>query len=283
MKCLLEYVIYNRFQLSKEALEGAQLLLKNTSNVWSTGTGHIIRLLWAEESVRRAYGYRGTLFPINDTADYFFDNIDRINSSDYIPTIFDVLRVRVRSQGIEEAEFIFDKRMFQFVDVGGQRAQRRKWIHCFDDVSAILYCSSLTEYDLPLREDPRFNRLEDSRSLFAEVCHQEAFKGRAIIFFLNKTDLFREKLRRSPLQAFQPDYVPPTEDITDHLDTHIHSASEFIKQLFMSTINPNERDLGTIFVHFTCALDTRQVEVIIRAVRKWLLDELFKEIGVDIM
>ena len=38
-------------------------------------------------------------------------------------------------------------------DVGGQRSERRKWIHCFEGVTAILFCVALSEYDLVLRED----------------------------------------------------------------------------------------------------------------------------------
>lgn len=64
----------------------------------------------------------------------FFENIDRFMSPSYIPSQADVLRARVRSTGIEEAEFTFEDICFRMVDVGGQRSERRKWIHCFDQV-----------------------------------------------------------------------------------------------------------------------------------------------------
>lgn len=38
-------------------------------------------------------------------------------------------------------------------DVGGQRAERRKWIHCFDNVNAVFFLASLSEYNMVLTED----------------------------------------------------------------------------------------------------------------------------------
>ena len=40
-------------------------------------------------------------------------------------------------------------------DVGGQRSERKKWIHCFEGVTAIFFCVALSEYDLVLAEDAK--------------------------------------------------------------------------------------------------------------------------------
>jgi len=46
--------------------------------------------------------------------------------------------------------FVFRCRLF---DVGGQRSERKKWIHCFEDVTAIIFCVAMSEYDQVLHED----------------------------------------------------------------------------------------------------------------------------------
>ena len=43
-------------------------------------------------------------------------------------------------------------------DVGGQRSERKKWIHCFEGVTAIVFCVSLSAYDLMLAEDEEMVR-----------------------------------------------------------------------------------------------------------------------------
>ena len=43
----------------------------------------------------------------------------------------------------------------RIVDVGGARSERRKWIHCFDDVHAVLFMCALSGYDMTLFEDEK--------------------------------------------------------------------------------------------------------------------------------
>ena len=38
-------------------------------------------------------------------------------------------------------------------DVGGQRSERKKWIHCFEAVTSIIFCTALSEYDQVLLEE----------------------------------------------------------------------------------------------------------------------------------
>lgn len=110
-------------------------------------------------------------------------------------------------------------------DVGGQRSERKKWIHCFENVTSIIFCVALSEYDQVLLEESnqvRYvirvgestwqvltcwqNRMMESLVLFDSVVNSRWFKRTSIVLFLNKVDLFRQKLPRSPLSNYFPDY-----------------------------------------------------------------------------
>jgi len=43
--------------------------------------------------------------------------------------------------------------MISMFDVGGQRSERKKWIHCFENVTSIIFCVALSEYDQVLLEE----------------------------------------------------------------------------------------------------------------------------------
>ena len=79
--------------------------------------------------------------------------LDRISASHYVPTQQDVLRTRVKTTGIVETNFVYKNLNIKLVDVGGQRSERKKWIHCFEGVTAIIFCVAMSEYDLVLAED----------------------------------------------------------------------------------------------------------------------------------
>ena len=105
----------------------------------------------------------------------FLDDLDRLGQKDYQPTEQDILRTRVKTTGIVEVHFSFKNLNFKYglflnfffyylkltasisfhrlFDVGGQRSERKKWIHCFEDVTAIIFCVAMSEYDQVLHED----------------------------------------------------------------------------------------------------------------------------------
>lgn len=68
------------------------------------------------------------------------------------------------------------------------------------------------------------------------------------ILFLNKIDLFAEKLPRSPLGDYFPDYTGGPD---------YNSACEYLLQRFVS-LNQSAAT-KQIYAHYTCATDTNQI------------------------
>lgn len=136
----------------------------------------------------------------------FFDNVARTANPSYIPTNDDILHARVRTTGVSEARFTVNNMIFRVVDVGGQRSERKKWIGCFENVDAIMFLIAISEYDQQLFEDPTENRMVEALTLFNSICKSKWFLQTSIILFLNKTDIFREKLATSPMSKYFPDY-----------------------------------------------------------------------------
>jgi hypothetical protein len=77
----------------------------------------------------------------------------------YVPSRDDVLHTRLRTIGIREERYIIDGSVFEMYDVGGQRNERKKWIHVFDGVNAVIFVAALSEYDQWLVEDQKVNRM----------------------------------------------------------------------------------------------------------------------------
>lgn len=51
------------------------------------------------------------------------------------------------------------------------------------------------------------NRMQESLKLFDSICNNKWFTDTSIILFLNKKDLFEEKIRKSPLTICFPEYA----------------------------------------------------------------------------
>ena len=79
-------------------------------------------------------------------------------------------------------------------NLGGQRNEQKKWIHCFDDVTAVIFVAALSEYDQVLFEDASTNQMVEAVDLFAEICNNHFFTNSSMVLLLNKKDLFEEKI-----------------------------------------------------------------------------------------
>ncbi|XP_055340369.1 guanine nucleotide-binding protein G(q) subunit alpha-like [Paramacrobiotus metropolitanus] len=268
----------------------------------------IVGILWEDGGVRECYRRRHE-FPyvyLHDSAKYFFNRIDVIADAEYIPTEQDILRVRQSSTGIQEYTFEIEKEVFfRVIDVGGQRTERRKWIHCFDNVTAIIFVAALSDYDQTLLErDPHtgekhnVNRMAESLALFNVIIHEKYLQHASIILFLNKTDIFEEKIQERHLVDYFPRYATFQPSHTDTLGPQrdAEAGKEFILRSFEAYVKCKQTaatrecfDRGggqragngrhysiypeqqPLYSHFTCATDTEGMKKIIQDVEDYYL------------
>ncbi|KAL9938651.1 hypothetical protein V8E36_002370 [Tilletia maclaganii] len=222
--------------------------------------------LWKDEGVQACF-QRSREYQLNDSAKYYFDSIERMADPNYIPTDQDVLRSRVKTTGITETHFQIGELHYRLFDVGGQRSERKKWIHCFENVTAIIFLVAISEYDQLLYEDQNVNRMQEALTLFDSICNSRWFTRTSIILFLNKIDLFKEKLPISPMGEYFSDYTGG-----DDYD----AACEYIVNRFISL---NQSDSKTIYTHFTCATDTQQIRFVLSAVNDIIIQVNLRDCG----
>ena len=72
---------------------------------------------------------------------------------------------------------------FHMIDVGGNRLERKKWIHIFDNVKAVIFLAALSDYDLVLPEDRERNRMVETLGLFESICNNQCFNKTSMILF----------------------------------------------------------------------------------------------------
>ncbi|KAI7851753.1 guanine nucleotide-binding protein subunit alpha [Circinella umbellata] len=225
-----------------------------------------VRALWKDSNLQQVFE-RSREYQLNDSAKYYFDSIDRIGDPNYVPTDQDVLRSRVKTTGITETTFVIGDLTYRMFDVGGQRSERKKWIHCFENVTAIIFLVAISEYDQVLIEDETVNRMQEALTLFDSICNSRWFVKTSIILFLNKIDIFKEKLPKHPLVESFPDFKGSNT---------YDEASDYILNRFVSL---NQSDTKQIYTHLTCATDTKQIRFVMAAVNDIIIQNNLRDVG----
>ncbi|KAI0061797.1 G-protein alpha subunit [Artomyces pyxidatus] len=206
-------------------------------------------------------------FYLMDSASYFFAEALRIGSSTYVPTKEDVLRARAKSTGITETRFNMGALSIHMFDVGGQRSERKKWIHSFESVTSIIFCTALSEYDQVLLEEKKQNRMAESLVLFDSVINSRWFLRTSIILFLNKIDVFKNKLPKVPLEKFFPEYTGGSD---------VNKGAKYILWRFMQA----NRARLSVYPHITQATDTSNIRLVFVTVKETILQNALKESGI---
>jgi len=235
---------------------------------YTPAIGKDVALLWANSAIQQCV-QRKNEFQFLDSAPYFLKQAEKLSASDYIPTDEDVLRARTITTGICTVPFKVKESGFNFelVDVGGQRTERRKWIHVFQDVTAVMFIISLSDYNQTLYEDETTNRMQESEKLFGEMLNNVFFKETPFIVFFNKVDLFEEKLKTASLTIAYKEYTGSNDP---------KEAFEFLKTKFLAKNSTKSRG---IYPYSTTATDTTLVERVMRAVQDIIIKNILEEVG----
>jgi hypothetical protein len=151
------------------------------------------------------------------------------------------------------------------VDVGGQRNERRKWIHAFDGVTAIIYVASLADYNQVLEEDSSTNRMIESITLFKDICNDKSFKKKTFLIFFNKDDIFQERIKKIDLNVTFQDYKG---------GKNYENAFKFIQNQYETQNLTKGRK---IYSHATNSTDTKLIEKVFDVCQAVILKQLLAE------
>ncbi|KAJ3050246.1 guanine nucleotide-binding protein subunit alpha [Rhizophlyctis rosea] len=263
-----------------------------------------ISTLWKDSGIQEVF-QRNSEYQLIDSCKYYMDDSSRLCSASYKPTDQDILRARVMTTTITESKFNISGTTFRIYDVGGQRSERKKWAPYFDDCNAIVFVAAISVYDQMCFEDNATNRRDytttrssnkemeraqhgrggrdlldsklsaelegilvvESMNLFDSICNHPLFRRTAMILFLNKIDLLKQKLPSSPIKNNFPNYEGPNE---------FEPACEYFAHRFVSLNRSSDKK---IYIHFTWATDTSQIKTVIATVSAIVLRGNLENIG----
>jgi guanine nucleotide-binding protein subunit alpha len=231
-----------------------------------TSMAQNILRLWKDPGMQEAFS-QSHRFQLTGSFYYFMEHIDRVGSAGYTPTEEDILYCRSKTTGIVETQFDIDNAHFKIVDVGGQRGERVKWIHCFEDVVAIIFFAALSEYNQTLYEDDTVNRMHESLKLFDDIINSKWFSDTPVILFLNKSDLFKDKIKKYKISDYFPEYMGGDD---------FQEACDFITNKFTS-LNEKE-DTKKIYPHVTCCTDTENIRHVFASVKDSVSKEMLRSL-----
>jgi len=255
-----------KIDAEKEAKEFMELEFKDRNSIKINKThAALVKVLWKDPAIGASFDKQSS-FQLVESAQYFFDKVDEVAADTYTPTDQDVFRCRSATTGIVETNFTINGSEFSMFDVGGQRNERKKWIHCFENVTAVLFVAAISEYDQVLYEDNTKNRFEEAIELFEEIANNKWFANTSVILFLNKRDIFKDKIKKIPLKTYFPEFDG---------DNNYDKAVEFITAKFRVL----RQVQGKLYHHVTCATDSENVAFVFNAVQHIVVSGAMAQAG----
>jgi len=208
--------------------------------------------------------------------------LGRIGDEKYIPTHEDILRARTETRGIIEKTVKIEATDWMFVDFSGQRNDKRKWLYQFQNFDGVFFITSVADYDKMISSDDNRetkewreelnslgvfpgiittlvsqyieegNALQEAIRTFDDFCHHRYFNGVPFTIFLNKVDLFKEKIKTVPLSQCFPEYTG---------NNSFESACDFIEKRFLEV----NQARSEVYIHYISLIDSSYTQKVFMA------------------
>jgi GTPase SAR1 family protein len=235
----------DNFKNSFKIEEIAEAQQDDVCSHWTPEIASFAETIWKDKAIQQALTAKSELH-IFDGAEHFFSNLERFRDHlTYKVTVEDALYCRRKTTGLIQFNFEIDSTKFSLSDVGGQRNERKKWKNIFQDVTAVIFVVSLSEFDQTCYEDDITNRMTESLELFSETVNNSHFANSTILLFFNKIDIFREKIKKVELSNWFKDY----KGSNTFEDGIAYISSKYLDQ--------NKGEPGRIHVHQTIATSSK--------------------------
>lgn len=224
-----------------------------------------VAALWSDAGVQAVLSRRKAKARLEEGPGFFLNDVARIAARGYEPSDEDVVRARLRTMGVQEYRFRFERgpdagRDWLLYDVGGARSLRHAWLPYFDDINALIFLAPISCFDERLAEDRRVNRLQDSILLWKAVCGSKLLQNVQLILFLNKCDLLHKKLSRGVHVAkFVPSYGDKPNDVRE--------VAKYFRHQFKDIFTRYSPEKRPFYAYMTSVTDTKATAVTVATVR----------------
>jgi len=256
-----------------------------------------VKHLWEDKAIQLAWdNCRNYQIQVSQF-DYLMTNLDRISESNYVPNDEDIVRSRQRTTGAYTTRFQSNKYLWEIVDVGGQSPERTKWQSIVQEgFTTIIFFAALDEYNMESNEKPNMTKMEVSMEVFENIMHDSKNFFCCNVLFLNKIDLFKEKILSKRGEKEFNEKFPDFEDYlkndfqSDIEQTQISvdkkeeklfwGAMKYIENKFKSLVDTDENSSKSFVCYPTCSIERNQVDIVFKAMREFIFLSNVKESGI---